>query len=83
MRPADLSDHVSGWFDGSGPGADIVISSRIRLARNLSGYEFLSCLAPDKQGQILELLKDAILSLDLSEKVFFVDINHSTQLIQL
>lgn len=82
MRPSDLSDHVSGWFDGSGPGADIVISSRIRLARNVAGYEFLSCLEPDRQGRILELLKDAILSLDLDEKVFYVDINDSSTLEQ-
>ncbi|RKY04477.1 MAG: ATP--guanido phosphotransferase, partial [Planctomycetota bacterium] len=57
MRPADLSHHVSQWFDGSGPGAEIVISSRIRLARNLGGYEFLPCLSEKKQARLLEELK--------------------------
>jgi len=28
------------WFDGGGPDGDVVISSRIRLARNLSGHRF-------------------------------------------
>jgi len=28
------------WFNGGGPDGDVVISTRIRLARNLSGYKF-------------------------------------------
>lgn len=82
MRPADLSNHVSQWFDGSGPVADIVISSRIRLARNVAGYEFLSCLSKPRQAEVLEVLKKAILSLDLNEKVFFVDVDESSSLEQ-
>ncbi|MCD6395013.1 MAG: protein arginine kinase [Planctomycetes bacterium] len=82
MRPADLSHHVSQWFDGSGPGAEIVISSRIRLARNLGGYEFLTCLSAEKQARLLEELKEAILSLDLGEKVFYVDVSESSPLEQ-
>ena len=29
-----------GWLDGSGPAADVVVSSRVRLARNLAGVRF-------------------------------------------
>jgi protein arginine kinase len=82
MKPADLSRHVSKWFDGSGPGADIVISSRIRLARNLAGYEFLPCLTARRQAEVLEKLKEAILPLDLGEAVFFVDVDASSTLEQ-
>ena len=82
MRPADLSHHVSQWFDGSGPGAEIVISSRIRLARNLAGYEFLPCLSAERQARVLEELKETILSLDLGEKVFYVDVSESSPLEQ-
>jgi len=82
MIPADLSNHVSGWFDGTGPGADIVISSRIRLARNLAGYEFLPCLTSRRQGEVLEKLKTALLSLDLGEAVYFVDIDGASALEQ-
>ncbi|MGI6273029.1 MAG: protein arginine kinase [Anaerohalosphaeraceae bacterium] len=82
MIPADLSHHVSKWFDGTGPGADIVISSRIRLARNLAGYEFLGCLNAKRQAEVLEKLKDTLLTLDLGEAVYFIDINASTPLEQ-
>ncbi len=80
MRPADLSNHISEWFGGSGPGADIVISSRIRLARNLAGFEFLSKLTPQRQSQVLKKLKEAILSLDVGDELFFVDIEQASSL---
>jgi protein arginine kinase len=82
MKPNDLSDHISEWFDGSGPGADIVISSRVRLARNLAGFEFLPCLSPQRKTQILQKLKDAILSLDLGEDIFFVNMEDASSLEQ-
>jgi len=82
MRPNDLSDHISKWFDGSGPGADIVISSRVRLARNLAGFEFLPCLTARRKTEILKKLKDAILSLDIGENIFFVNMADATSLEQ-
>jgi len=36
----DLITHTGGWLKGVGPNADIVISSRIRLARNVAGIPF-------------------------------------------
>ena len=77
MRPADLCNYPSSWFSG-GPDAvsDIVISSRIRLARNVAGYEFLPCLSLERQQQLHDRLKEALLSIDLGEKVWCVDIDH-------
>ena len=82
MRPNDLSDHISKWFDGTGPGADIVISSRVRLARNLAGFEFLPCLTARRKTEILKKLKDAILSLDIGEDIFFVNMADASSLEQ-
>ncbi|MBW3533711.1 MAG: protein arginine kinase [Gemmatimonadetes bacterium] len=35
-----VPDHGLGWLDASGDHADIVLSTRVRLARNLQGYAF-------------------------------------------
>src|SRR5213594_4701936 len=35
-----LPDGGMGWLDASGPKGSIVLSTRIRLARNLEGYVF-------------------------------------------
>ena len=75
MKLENISRQISEWFDGKGPHSDIVISSRIRLARNLAGYEFLPRLTPERQEEILEKLKSAILSVDVGHEVFFIDVN--------
>ncbi|WP_153555969.1 protein arginine kinase [Roseimaritima sediminicola] len=45
MQPTEKLDELAGrcgeWLRGTGPESDIVISSRIRLARNLSDYPFI------------------------------------------
>jgi len=40
MQLNDLINHTSEWLKGTGPSANIVISSRIRLARNLDKMPF-------------------------------------------
>jgi protein arginine kinase len=40
MELNDLINHSSEWLKGTGPNSDIVISSRIRLARNLDKIPF-------------------------------------------
>ena len=38
----DLTKRQSSWARGNGPDSDVVISSRIRLARNVAGYPFVN-----------------------------------------
>ncbi len=40
MKLNELITHTSEWLKGTGPNSDIVISSRIRLARNLEKFPF-------------------------------------------
>ncbi|MBQ7173763.1 MAG: protein arginine kinase [Clostridia bacterium] len=42
------------WYQTSGPSADVVISSRVRIARNLSGYPFSSKLDAAGANEIIE-----------------------------
>jgi protein arginine kinase len=60
MTLNDLINHTSEWLKGTGPNSDIVISSRIRLARNLEGLAFPHW-ANKKQGeQALKIIEEAI-----------------------
>ena len=45
------------WLRGSGPMSDIVISSRVRLARNVAGYPFLSKASPEQREELTSLLR--------------------------
>ncbi len=62
MKPVQFS--LSCWMEGGGPEPDVVISSRVRLARNLKGHTF-SCLASAEQtGLVLDLVRQAAARLD-------------------
>ncbi len=67
MQLSDFGKKVGEWMSGSGPDSDLVISSRIRLARNLQDHRFLSrepragCAEiRDEVRQVIEGLKDEL-----------------------
>ncbi|HUT47393.1 MAG TPA: ATP--guanido phosphotransferase, partial [Sedimentisphaerales bacterium] len=80
MKLTDISNDINEWFDGSGPLADVVISSRIRLARNLAGHKFLSRCSNNEKSEILDKLRDVMMSLDLGDKVFYVSVDKAPTL---
>lgn len=80
MKPVDLCKYPSSWFaGGSDILSEVVISSRIRLARNIAGFAFLPCLAVESQRQLQDRIKDVLLDIDLGEKVFYIDIDHASK----
>ena len=42
MNVQALTQRAGEWLRGSGPHSEIVLSSRIRLARNLAGFPFVN-----------------------------------------
>ncbi|MCE5341704.1 MAG: protein arginine kinase [Planctomycetaceae bacterium] len=78
MRLTDLSMKISRWFDPVAPLSDIVVSSRIRLARNLAGKKFATRCSDLEKSEILQTLKEVILSLGSLGDIFFIDIEHGT-----
>ena len=80
MKPTDISNDINEWFDGSGPLADIVVSSRIRLARNIAGHKFLSHCSNNEKSEILKKLRDVLMSLDLGDKIFYISVDKAPTL---
>lgn len=80
MKLTDISGNINEWFSGAGPLSDVVISSRVRLARNLAGYKFLSRCSNTDKAEILGKLKDILMSLDLGDKVFYISIDKARDL---
>jgi protein arginine kinase len=56
----DLTKCTGEWLRGVGPESDIVISSRIRLARNLAEYPFMNRATPQDRQRIVDLLRQKI-----------------------
>ena len=58
MELNDLAGNVGEWLRGSGPESDIVISSRIRLARNLAEFPFISRTSESDKKEIEKQLAE-------------------------
>ncbi|HHT9133536.1 MAG TPA: protein arginine kinase [Candidatus Avalokitesvara rifleensis] len=56
----ELYDKTGDWLRGTGPEADIVISTRIRLARNLANFPFLSRANTEQKREIERLVREKI-----------------------
>jgi len=68
--------HTSGeWLRGNGPDSNIVISSRIRLARNLAQYPFPNRAEDSVRREIEELLCERISQLDAGTPLRYVDVD--------
>ncbi len=52
---------MSKWYIGGGEKSEVVVSTRIRLARNLEEYPFPSKLNAEGKKQVNELVRDALL----------------------
>jgi len=70
----DLARSSGEWLRGSGPESDIVISSRIRLARNLADYPFINRCAPSDRQEIERRLRETVHTLPGSGELMYVDV---------
>src|SRR5688572_6268412 len=77
----DTFTQTSGeWLRGNGPESDIVISSRIRLARNLSAFPFANRASAHQKTEIEAALRDRIAKLDFSPQLDYFQLPSLTPL---
>jgi protein arginine kinase len=70
----DLLNNTGEWIRCTGPVCDIVMSSRVRLARNLASYPFSHWASKKEQETILGISKEKILSVKKLKDSLFVEI---------
>ena len=71
MQLNDLLNHTSEWLKGTGPHSDIVMSSRVRLARNLEGRLFPHWASKAQAEETMNILKQVIERNDYLKKTTF------------
>ncbi|MEM6364732.1 MAG: protein arginine kinase [Planctomycetota bacterium] len=82
----DLSQLAHGcgeWLRGTGPESDIVISSRIRLARNIAGFPFISRCSADDRAQLERQIRAGFETLPGWDHIQYVDIDGLSELDRL
>ncbi|MFB3892712.1 MAG: protein arginine kinase [Phycisphaerae bacterium] len=74
MKLTDLTHRAGEWLRGEGPMHDVVISSRIRLARNLAGMPFLARCSDQQKKELEGRLRDEILAAAIAREMLYIDI---------
>ncbi|MCA9131721.1 MAG: protein arginine kinase [Planctomycetales bacterium] len=74
MKLEDLAGKCGEWLRGSGPESDIVISSRIRLARNLAEFPFVRRASREERAQIAKMVRAKIESIQDWSRVLYLDL---------
>lgn len=59
-----LNQAVSSWMSSEGPDSDIILSSRIRLARNLRNFKFPTLFTNDEAREIISKTKNIFVQED-------------------
>ena len=78
-----MYQNVAEWMDGSGPLSDIVISSRVRLARNVSGFVFFGQADRKQQEELLEYVRRKVMTTELKDDLMFFGMQETSPLERL
>lgn len=67
---------MSSWYIDKGPKGDVVMSSRVRLARNLADYPFPIKMSKEQEFSIINELKRSVGKIEnVTGKLFFLDMD--------
>ena len=80
MKFNDLINQTSEWLKGTGPESDIVISSRIRLARNIDGLKFVDWSDVETKEKVVKISKQAIFSGNYMKDSIYLDMSRLSPL---
>ena len=74
MKLEELASQCGEWLRGSGPESDIVISSRIRLARNLAQFPFVRRCGEQDRAAIEKNVAERLSSVRAWQQLAYVDV---------
>ena len=76
MKIDALTDSIGEWLRGTGPESDIVMSSRVRLARNLAHFPFVSRASEQERLDTEALLRERIAASPIGASLEYIDVGH-------
>jgi protein arginine kinase len=77
MTILDPTKGTGEWLRGTGRLSDVVVSSRIRLARNLSDYPFLSTASETERKEIHRCFAEALADSPLARDSVLIDLEQT------
>ncbi|HEV3385353.1 MAG TPA: protein arginine kinase [Gemmata sp.] len=74
MNLDSLLPNLGEWLRGTGPESDVVVSTRIRLARNLADFPFTNRATHSQKTEIVLRARDAIAKASLQSQLEYLDV---------
>lgn len=78
-----LANRVGGWLRHAGPDADIVVSCRVRLARNVDGVKFVPKLDSDDALRLAARIRPVLVEARLDGETRWVDVAEASPVLRL
>jgi protein arginine kinase len=75
MNLDSLLPNLGEWLRGTGPESDVVVSTRIRLARNVANSPFTNRASNPQKAETAARAKEAIAAADLPYRLDFLDVS--------
>lgn len=79
MNLNDLTNQSGEWLSCKGPQSEIVISSRIRLARNVANYPFMSKATRVQRTELHRLCREKLMSTYGQRDLFYVEMDKTDE----
>jgi protein arginine kinase len=83
LDPKRFVQRVGTWLQGHGPESDVVVSCRMRLARNIEGYPFVLRLEDDKARELAGRVKDVLLGQHIDGETIWVGMEDAPAIVKL
>ena len=83
LDPKRFVQHVGSWLDGGGPESDVVVSCRVRLARNVDGYPFVLRLDDARARELGGRVRDILLEQRIDGETIWVGMEEAPAIVKL
>jgi len=79
MNLDDPTAQIGEWLRNEGPDSDIVLSSRVRLARNLEDYQFPSRISEEDRKEAVTYITEALSSSSIKPPLEYYSLNQMSE----
>ncbi len=80
MDLRELTRRPGEWLAGTGPQHEIVMSSRVRLARNVAAFPFMTKANRSQRGELHRLCRDRLLATAPERPLFYVEMDKTDEI---
>lgn len=83
LDPKKLATRVGSWLRAEGPDTDVVVSCRVRLARNVAGHPFMSRLGEEEAIGLADQVRLPLLDARLDGETWWVPMGEASPVLRL